>query len=256
MTRLNNLYIGSSGQLAVMAEFLARGYNAAIPQVDVGDDILVVRDSDGDVSRIQVKTANANVGKGSYSASFNVGKDQLTTPQTPDLSYVFVVRSNECWSDFIVIRREELDRLHSTQGVGSGAGDNIMFRLGFRRTTVAGAHTTLVTCNKQDLSTLRNNSSARALAAPSPMPATARNRWGLCPRTRAQARPPTKSSRPTAAKTAPLPITPLLAVHWPAEGPRHASHAKVHPPHAGGRHPLQRHAATVAVHPRRQQSRQ
>ena len=157
MTRLNNLYIGSSGQLAVMAEFLARGYNAAIPQVDVGDDILVVRDSDGDVSRIQVKTANAKVGKRSYSASFNVGKDQLTTPQTPDLNYVFVVRSNECWSDFIIIRREELHRLHSTEGVGTGAGDNVVFRLGFQRETVAMTVSTRVTCNKQDLSQLRNN---------------------------------------------------------------------------------------------------
>lgn len=33
-----SLYIGRSGQLAVMAEFLYRGYNVAIPEVDVGDD--------------------------------------------------------------------------------------------------------------------------------------------------------------------------------------------------------------------------
>lgn len=31
--------------MAVMAEFLMRGYNAAIPEVDIGDDILVVTDS-------------------------------------------------------------------------------------------------------------------------------------------------------------------------------------------------------------------
>lgn len=31
--------------MAVMAEFLVRGYNVAIPEVDIGDDIFVVRDS-------------------------------------------------------------------------------------------------------------------------------------------------------------------------------------------------------------------
>jgi hypothetical protein len=34
-------YVGRAGQLAVMAEFLLRGYNVAIPEVDEGDDIFV-----------------------------------------------------------------------------------------------------------------------------------------------------------------------------------------------------------------------
>lgn len=41
MSRMN-LYLGHAGQMAVMAEFLVRGYNVAIPEVDVGDDIFVV----------------------------------------------------------------------------------------------------------------------------------------------------------------------------------------------------------------------
>lgn len=36
-----NLYVGRAGQMAVMSEFLVRGYNVAIPEVDVGDDIFV-----------------------------------------------------------------------------------------------------------------------------------------------------------------------------------------------------------------------
>ena len=32
-------FVGKAGQLAVMAEFLLRGYNVAMPEVDVGDDI-------------------------------------------------------------------------------------------------------------------------------------------------------------------------------------------------------------------------
>ena len=49
-----NLYVGRAGQMAVMAEFLVRGYNVAVPEVDVGDDIFVVKDNDGEYSRVQV----------------------------------------------------------------------------------------------------------------------------------------------------------------------------------------------------------
>ena len=38
-----DLYTGMSGQFAAMSEFLWRGYNVAIPAVDVGEDIFVVR---------------------------------------------------------------------------------------------------------------------------------------------------------------------------------------------------------------------
>jgi len=51
MSKKFNLYLGRAGQLAVMSEFLTRGWNVAIPEVDIGDDIFVVRDSDGNLSR-------------------------------------------------------------------------------------------------------------------------------------------------------------------------------------------------------------
>jgi len=35
-------YVGKAGQLAAMAEFLLRGYNVAMPEVDVGDDQLLL----------------------------------------------------------------------------------------------------------------------------------------------------------------------------------------------------------------------
>ena len=40
-----------------MSELLARGYNVAVPEVDVGDDVLVIRDATQEVSRIQVKSS-------------------------------------------------------------------------------------------------------------------------------------------------------------------------------------------------------
>ena len=47
MSKKHGLYTGRSGHFVVMAEFLYRGYNVAIPEVDVGDDIFVVKDDDG-----------------------------------------------------------------------------------------------------------------------------------------------------------------------------------------------------------------
>ena len=36
-------YIGKAGHLAVMGELALRGYNVAMPEIDEGDDIFVVR---------------------------------------------------------------------------------------------------------------------------------------------------------------------------------------------------------------------
>jgi len=69
-----------------MAEFLLRGWNAALPEVDIGDDVFVVKDEDGDLSRIQVKTATAKPTGGAYSAQFAVALSQLKTPRQPVLS--------------------------------------------------------------------------------------------------------------------------------------------------------------------------
>jgi len=149
MSRRTNLYIGSSGQLAVMAEFLARGYNTAIPQVDAGDDIFVVRDDNGTLWRIQVKTANAVAGKKSYSATFNLGYTQLATPQTPDLEYVLVVRHQNRWSDFVLVSRAALFDLHRSKKVGTRAGKSVVLRLGLTSTSL--------TCNRVDLRELRED---------------------------------------------------------------------------------------------------
>jgi hypothetical protein len=86
MSKKQNLYTGRSGQFAVMAEFLRRGYNVAIPEIDIGEDIFVVRDADGELSRIQVKAA---IGKGRkiVSGTFNVPMAQLRMPYEPELHY-------------------------------------------------------------------------------------------------------------------------------------------------------------------------
>ncbi|MEM7531914.1 MAG: hypothetical protein AAF639_07055 [Chloroflexota bacterium] len=88
-----------------MAEFLVRGYNVAVPEVDIGDDIFVVRDIDGLHSRIQVKTTNATPTQDGYSARYALKLSQLENPSQPDTWYVFVNRLQGEWESFLVISR-------------------------------------------------------------------------------------------------------------------------------------------------------
>ncbi len=94
-------YAGKAGQLAAMAEFLLRGYNVAMPEVDVGDDIFVVHDHEGTLWRIQVKTAVGKLRDYGFSGKFAVGLEQLKTVKQPDLIYVFALRAADQW-DFVV----------------------------------------------------------------------------------------------------------------------------------------------------------
>jgi hypothetical protein len=54
---IKDSYTGRSGQRAVMAELLFRECNAAIPDVDTGEDLFAFRDDREEIARIQVKTA-------------------------------------------------------------------------------------------------------------------------------------------------------------------------------------------------------
>jgi hypothetical protein len=121
-TKMQNLYIGMSGHLAAMSEFLALGYNVAIPEVDRGDDVFVVRDDDGNLSRIQVKTANARTTQYGYRATVNVPRLQFETPRSPEVYYVFPVRHDGRWKDFVVVSREDLNTIWTATKMGSLVG--------------------------------------------------------------------------------------------------------------------------------------
>lgn len=144
-----NLYIGKSGQMAVMAEYLARGYNVAIPEVDIGDDIFVVRDEIGEFSRIQVKSATARNRTGGFTAQFSVLFRQLETPLIPDLYYVFTARRNERWEEFLILGRRELYDHHINNNVGTRTKQSVIVRLSFSNVDVI--------CQKQSFQVYRNN---------------------------------------------------------------------------------------------------
>ena len=131
MSKRANLYTGRAGHLAAMAEFLLRGWNTAIPEVDVGDDIFVVRDIDGNLWRVQVKTAKAKRTKRGHDVVFNLSLAQLRTPVTPDVTYVFAIRIEDRWDAFVVIDRSTLHEEYGIHRIGSEKGDRLTMRMKF-----------------------------------------------------------------------------------------------------------------------------
>lgn len=114
-----SLYIGRSGQMAVMAEFLIWGYNVAIPEVDVVSDTFVVKDSSGEYSRVQVKTALATKTRQGYSARYSLRFSQLEVQSVPEIWYVFANRLDDRWESFVAISRQELHKIYDLHGIGS-----------------------------------------------------------------------------------------------------------------------------------------
>jgi hypothetical protein len=132
MTKSNyHLYFGKAGHLFVMAEFLLRGWNVAIPEVDEGDDIFVVKHEDGKLIRIQVKTSNAKVLNNGFMATFSIGIQQLTDISKEDIVYVFLVRKDNNWISPLIITREDLLDIMLTSGLNKNA-KNQTIRFVFR----------------------------------------------------------------------------------------------------------------------------
>lgn len=120
-----DLYTGMSGQFAAMSEFLWRGYNVAIPAVDVGEDVFVVEAGQGVLRRVQVKTAGTgSVAAGTKTVQFNLSRSQLNLqPGGSDLFFMLLAR----WDDvdakipwrFLLLRSEEISRLRLTPSPGA-----------------------------------------------------------------------------------------------------------------------------------------
>ncbi|MCY1055699.1 hypothetical protein [Nannocystis sp. SCPEA4] len=104
-------YLGKGGQFAVMSHIVVRGYNVAIPEIDVGSDIFVVQDENSTLWRVQVKTATAIANAdGSLRAKFNLPERQLRNlPEVDDLIYSLVVLHEGVWRAFINLPRAKLE---------------------------------------------------------------------------------------------------------------------------------------------------
>jgi hypothetical protein len=98
MSKKFNQYLGKARHLAVMSEFLIRGWNVAIPEVDIGDDIFVVQDDSGTLRRVQVKTSVATARQNGCSAQFTISESNLRNVTSILVHYVFVVRKDDKWT--------------------------------------------------------------------------------------------------------------------------------------------------------------
>lgn len=139
--KTQKMYLGRAGQMYVLSEFLERGYNVAIPEVDVGDDAFVVRDDDGTYSRVQVKTATAVERGYGYSAQFAIGLSDIKTATVPDTVFLLVSRRGDRWGDVLLIPRAKLYEEHQVHKVGSkNNSDLVVFYVAFKagKTTCSG----------------------------------------------------------------------------------------------------------------------
>jgi hypothetical protein len=93
-------HLGMAGHHAAMSEFLYRGYNVAVPAVDIGDDVYVVEDRLGTMWRLQVKTSD-------QPESYQLSRRQLRELKENELFFMFMRRWGGRWR-FILIRRDHL----------------------------------------------------------------------------------------------------------------------------------------------------
>jgi hypothetical protein len=133
VTKKFNQYLGKAGHLAIMSEFLMLGWNVAIPEVDIGDDIFVVQDDNGTLRRVQVKTSTSTSRKDSFSGQFNVSVKNLQNISNIPVHYVFIVRHNDEWSKPVIIRQDYLLNHFENDNVGSESKGNIMFYFSFTK---------------------------------------------------------------------------------------------------------------------------
>ncbi len=119
MTKAFNHYIGKAGHLAVMAEFLMRGWNVAIPEVDTGDDIFVVQDENGTLRRVQVKTSMATERLKGFSGQFQIPVKQLRNIRDVLVHYVLIVRNKDRWTTPVIIPQDILLDYFENNEIGS-----------------------------------------------------------------------------------------------------------------------------------------
>ena len=149
MTKKFNQYLGKAGHLNVMSEFLMLGWNVAIPEVDIGDDIFVVQDDNGTLRRVQVKTSTSTDRKESFSGQFSVSVKNLRNISTILVHYIFLVRHNNEWSKPVIIRQDYLLDHFENNKVGSEAKGNITFYFSYTNEKVE--------CSGQDLTKYIND---------------------------------------------------------------------------------------------------
>lgn len=111
-------HLGMAGHHAAMSEFLYRGYNVAVPAVDIGDDAYVVEDRMGTMWRLQVKTSDQP--EDSYGV-YQLSRRQLREVKANELFFMFMRRCESRWR-FILIPRDKLAEIRDDFERGDRTG--------------------------------------------------------------------------------------------------------------------------------------
>jgi len=124
-------YQGRAGELRLISEFLLRGFNCAIPEIDEGDDFLVLyKDLNliQNTARIQVKSSKKSKNK----FQFNIPNIQLLTPTAPEIFYCFIFWKQDYQPEFYFIPRDQLsDLITNDQKIGSLGKNNQKWNVSF-----------------------------------------------------------------------------------------------------------------------------
>jgi len=106
-------HFGRAGEYFAMSELLLRGWNVAVPVVDVGDDVFMIDDNDKTTLRLQVKAADEVAEEDGVTAKFTLSREQLRTPQQVELFFMLLIRlkASAKWH-FFVLPREDLAAIH------------------------------------------------------------------------------------------------------------------------------------------------
>lgn len=145
-TSTQDLYTGKSGEYVAMSEFLWRGYNVAVPAIDVGEDVFVVEAEHGVLRRVQVKTAGTGtVNERTKTVRFTLSRAQLNVPLNGSVLFFMLmtrwddIDATKSWR-FILIRWDEVNRLRTTRPEGrrgrppaadADAGDELAMNVTF-----------------------------------------------------------------------------------------------------------------------------
>ena len=148
MSKKYNLYLGKAGQLYVMSEFLIRGWNVAMPEVDTGDDIFVVEYDKDSFYRIQVKTATIVERQQGSSAQFSVSLSQFEENQL-SIYYVFLLRDKIGWYKMLLISQITLLDFFYNNNIGSVYEKNLTLYFSIKDDKI--------TCSNLDFTEYINN---------------------------------------------------------------------------------------------------
>ena len=94
-------HVGFAGEAAVASEFSIRGYIVSLPMVDLGTDLFVENHNNGQVWRVQVKTALPKANNPNH-FQFGVKELSIHAPTAKATHFAFVMRLADAWKLFII----------------------------------------------------------------------------------------------------------------------------------------------------------